>query len=168
MPAASDELRALWGFDKAISFLSEVGYQITKRWSWACPFGHTPTDRERSAAQYLIDEWDFDGIEEDHGHRFMIPAHEVDAIRWTGDFDKVKAWWARFVKTQDDPDALKFHAPKYDQELDGKPLFLPRTMNIPDLGDWIIADSTTGEITSCSEAEFRRVYHAVSVLRSVP
>jgi hypothetical protein len=66
MPQASPELRAEWpGGDKeATSFLQFQGYRLNRRWQWVRPHaGHVVTEREASAIQYLIDEWDFDGLQ---------------------------------------------------------------------------------------------------------
>lgn len=65
MPEASPELRAAWpgGDGEAIKYLQDRGYRLDRRWSWVPPHaGHVPTERERSAVRYLIDEWDFGGI----------------------------------------------------------------------------------------------------------
>lgn len=65
MPQTTDERRARWpdGDSEAIKFLRGQGYDLTKRWSWIKPSNHTPTEREIDAVVYLIEEWDFDGIE---------------------------------------------------------------------------------------------------------
>lgn len=66
MPRASEELRAKWGHGDdriAIALLESRGYVLTPEWLWQIPDGHTPTIDERSAAQYLIDEWDYGGFE---------------------------------------------------------------------------------------------------------
>ena len=66
MPTASPELRAAWpeGDEQAVRYLEQQGYMLTKRWTWIKPApDHKPIEREISAARYLMDEWDFDGIE---------------------------------------------------------------------------------------------------------
>jgi hypothetical protein len=65
MPSASPELRRQWpGHDReAILHLQAQGYRLNERWAWVRPTPeHVVTDRDRSAIQYLIDEWDFDGL----------------------------------------------------------------------------------------------------------
>lgn len=65
MPQAAPELRAQWpGGDKeAINHLQDRGYRLNRGWAWIRPFAQTiPTERDLSAIQYLIDEWDFDGL----------------------------------------------------------------------------------------------------------
>lgn len=65
MPTASPELRARWPDDQAaMAHLRAAGYTLTPGWVWMLPTpDHKPTADERSAAQYLIEEWDFDGID---------------------------------------------------------------------------------------------------------
>lgn len=65
MPSATPELQAKWpGMDReAMQFLEAAGYTLTPGWEWIKPNpGHPPTEREISAMQYLIDEWDFGGM----------------------------------------------------------------------------------------------------------
>lgn len=66
MPTASDEQRARWpGWDaEAIDFLESAGYRMTKRYGWLMPKDRsTPTERELDAIDYLVNEWDYGGIE---------------------------------------------------------------------------------------------------------
>lgn len=66
MPQASEELRARWdGPDDstALKHLHSAGYKLTREWAWKAPAGKTPTADDLSAIQFLIDEWDFDGLE---------------------------------------------------------------------------------------------------------
>jgi hypothetical protein len=69
MPQASPELAAEWQDDEtAIKFLIARGYQLTRKWQWKPPKDASgnlvePTDIERRAIRYLIDEWDFDGLD---------------------------------------------------------------------------------------------------------
>lgn len=66
MPQATDELAAEWpGMDEeAINYLQAQGYKLTRRYEWKPPTPeHEPTDREVSAIVYLMDEWDFGGLE---------------------------------------------------------------------------------------------------------
>lgn len=69
MPQASDELRAAWrhgeeggGDDAAMKHLREAGYILSPSWEWEAPAGRVPTERDLSAIDYLIDEWDFGGL----------------------------------------------------------------------------------------------------------
>lgn len=72
MPQASEELRAQWrhsdvdgGDVLAIGFLVSQGYRLRRdgSWEWDKPTPeHVPSEREISAACYLIEEWDFGGI----------------------------------------------------------------------------------------------------------
>lgn len=65
MPTASPELRAAWpeGDEQAISYLEAQGYTLTKQWEWIKPTpDHVITEREGSAIDYLVDEWDFGGV----------------------------------------------------------------------------------------------------------
>ena len=69
MPQATEEQRKRWGGelgigeDKAIKFLEDAGYILSRDWRWFLPNpNHTPTPNEISAVQFLIDEWDFGGI----------------------------------------------------------------------------------------------------------
>jgi hypothetical protein len=65
MPQATDEQRARWpGWDaEAIKFLEDAGYKLTRDWEWIKPVGHTPTERELDAIDYMCNEWDFGGIQ---------------------------------------------------------------------------------------------------------
>lgn len=65
MPQASSKLRAAWpGHDEeAIAHLQIAGYKLHADWTWTRPTPeHEPTERDRSAIRYLIDEWDFGGL----------------------------------------------------------------------------------------------------------
>lgn len=65
MPQTTPERAARWpGMDsEATNFLSAAGYELNRDWTWTKPTPeHVPTERERDAAIYLIEEWDFDGI----------------------------------------------------------------------------------------------------------
>jgi hypothetical protein len=69
MPQASDELRAAWrhgeegGGDAAAEhYLRAAGYLLTPSWEWEAPLGRIPTDRDLSAIDYLIEEWDYGGL----------------------------------------------------------------------------------------------------------
>lgn len=53
------------GDHQAISYLRSRGYRLLHDWSWVRPNAdHVVTDRDRTAMQYLKDEWDFDGLRE--------------------------------------------------------------------------------------------------------
>jgi hypothetical protein len=67
MPQASPELAAEWpGFDaQAMAHLRASGFKLRDDWTWKLPrsdYQSTPTDI--SAVNYLMDEWDFGGVEE--------------------------------------------------------------------------------------------------------
>lgn len=65
MPQASKELRDEWpGWDtQAINHLRDRGYRLTRSADWVSPPGnHEVTERDWSAIQYLIDEWDYGGL----------------------------------------------------------------------------------------------------------
>jgi hypothetical protein len=70
MPQASEEQRQEWGEDggagegKAIAYLKAAGYTLLPNWFWRKPSPeHKPTEKELGAIWFLIDEWDFGGIE---------------------------------------------------------------------------------------------------------
>lgn len=65
MPQATEEQRAEWNGpsdETATKFLVDAGYRLTPAWTWTPPVGHAPTEREWSAIDFLIDEWDFGGL----------------------------------------------------------------------------------------------------------
>lgn len=65
MPQASSEQQAEWGIDDGpvIKFLEAAGYRMTRTFFWVLPTpDHVPTEKEYSAIDFLIDEWDFGGI----------------------------------------------------------------------------------------------------------
>lgn len=65
MPQASDEQRAEWGIDDApvIRFLETAGYRLGGDWRWTKPTpAHQPSEKEISAIEFLMDEWDFGGL----------------------------------------------------------------------------------------------------------
>lgn len=65
MPQATNEQRARWpGSDQqAIKFLEDAGYVLTRNWKWIIPKNHKPTEREYDAMDYMCNEWDFGGFE---------------------------------------------------------------------------------------------------------
>ena len=75
MPQASDELRARMkerfgdevDEDGSIKFLEAAGYKLTPRWTWLPKPGvknyNEMTDLEFECLTFLIDEWDFGGLE---------------------------------------------------------------------------------------------------------
>lgn len=74
MPQASDELRAQWpgGDEEAIAYLESRGFVLRRDWSWRPPTDRTTiNERECSALQYLIDEWDFDGVISDETYKAL-------------------------------------------------------------------------------------------------
>lgn len=64
MPSTTPELAAKFpdGDQEAMSVLRSGGYVLTRRWEWYHPLDKEPTERERDAIIYLIEEWDFDGL----------------------------------------------------------------------------------------------------------
>jgi len=92
MPSASPEQRRAWGGyngigeDKAEDFLKGRGWVLTNKWTWVPPtLGHFATDEEHGAIGFLIDEWDYGGI--DRGPRRMDPRYNnccrpKDAAKW--------------------------------------------------------------------------------------
>lgn len=69
MPQASEDLRDLWGGESgvdegpAIAYLESQGYTLRRDWLWEMPnLDHISTEKELSAAWFLITEWDFGGI----------------------------------------------------------------------------------------------------------
>jgi hypothetical protein len=71
MPQASDEDRAKWGGyggvgeDKAISFLLAAGYTLTRQSTWLKPSpDHIVTEDESGAMWFLIEEWDYAGLDD--------------------------------------------------------------------------------------------------------
>jgi hypothetical protein len=66
MPQTTPERRARWpgGDQGAIDHLKTQGYRLLKGWTWVKPSpAHEPTEREIDAIIYLIEEWDFGGLE---------------------------------------------------------------------------------------------------------
>ena len=66
MPQTTPERAERWpGYDdEAESFLKAQGYKLTRRYTWIKPTPeHKPTKREIDAIMYLIEEWDYDGLE---------------------------------------------------------------------------------------------------------
>lgn len=45
----------------AIDFLKSRGFKLTREFAWIGP-GRTLTDEEVSAVDYLVLEWDYDGL----------------------------------------------------------------------------------------------------------
>lgn len=68
MPQAEDGLRERWGgqegvgTEKAIAFLESHGFVLTSGFCWSHPTGKVRTPEECSAADFLIQEWDFGGF----------------------------------------------------------------------------------------------------------
>jgi hypothetical protein len=66
MPQASEELRKEWNGPNdadALKFLKDAGYRLTGQWTWVPPAGHNPTEKEFSAILFMINEWDYGGLE---------------------------------------------------------------------------------------------------------
>ena len=73
MPSGPPEEHAYWtafgptdgGDTNAIKFLEGKGWRLTTWWRWARPtLEHVVTEEEWRAINYLIMEWDFDGVAE--------------------------------------------------------------------------------------------------------
>jgi hypothetical protein len=73
MAPTSDQLRRWrrWGEvgsteqQKPMRFLERQGYTLSKGWGWHKPSpSHVVTTEEADAIQYLMDEWDYAGLEE--------------------------------------------------------------------------------------------------------
>lgn len=69
MPQASDDLRAEWrhgqeggGEEAACAHLKAAGYILSDAWEWEAPAGRVPTERDLSAIDYMMDEWDYGGL----------------------------------------------------------------------------------------------------------
>ena len=66
MPSTTPERQARWpGMDaEAMNFLESRGYKLNRDWCWSPPEpDHDPTVREVDALIYLIEEWDYGGLE---------------------------------------------------------------------------------------------------------
>jgi hypothetical protein len=69
MPQASDALRRYWGgadSTPAIAHLESRGYTLTAAWTWIPPGDLTYSTMPRRdflAIKFLMDEWDFGGLE---------------------------------------------------------------------------------------------------------
>jgi len=66
MPSTTPERAARWpGMDyQAMDYLKGHGFTLTPHWTWRKPSpGHVISDKEEDAIVYLIEEWDFGGIE---------------------------------------------------------------------------------------------------------
>lgn len=67
MPETDAERKARWpgGDSQAIAFLQGKGYRLKKNFSWEKPTRfHSVTQEESDAIWYLIEEWDYSGIEQ--------------------------------------------------------------------------------------------------------
>ena len=66
MPSSTPERQARWQDDyTACRFLEQRGFRLLAGWSWVAPAGHVMTDDEQDAVIYLIEEWDYGGVERD-------------------------------------------------------------------------------------------------------
>lgn len=75
MPQATEELRQRWDGpceDKAMGHLLNRGYRLDAGYCWHPPKGVTPTEEDFSAAEFLIQEWDFGWI-------IVQPANDEEA-----------------------------------------------------------------------------------------
>lgn len=68
MPTAPDYLRDEWGTDEsqAITYLEGRGFKLTRDWLWKMPVNRASlTQKEVSAIDFLIMEWDYGGLDLD-------------------------------------------------------------------------------------------------------
>jgi len=66
MPQASTHLRKEWGVytTEAINYLENHGWILTRQWQWKRLDGRRkPRRKEWRAMCFLIEEWDFGGVE---------------------------------------------------------------------------------------------------------
>lgn len=67
MPQASDEQRAEWNGpsdETALAYLRGRGYVLDPDWTWHPPRADwTPTEKDVSAMQFMVDEWDYGGYD---------------------------------------------------------------------------------------------------------
>ncbi len=66
MPSTTPERRARWpgGDQQAIEYLRSRGYTLRPDWCWDAPKGHTHSSKDVDALVYLIEEWDYGGVDE--------------------------------------------------------------------------------------------------------
>ena len=65
MPQATTELTEEWAGPSdatAIEYLENRGFVLTRDWCWIPTAGHVVSDKDRRAAMFLIQEWDYGGI----------------------------------------------------------------------------------------------------------
>lgn len=65
MPQATSALTDEWDGPSdatAIAWLKRQGYVLTRDFHWIPTAGHYVTDKDRRAALFLFQEWDFGGI----------------------------------------------------------------------------------------------------------
>jgi hypothetical protein len=61
MPQASSELTERWdgpSEEKAVAHLLDRGYRLA-RWDWLVPIGQEISDDDKSAALFMVQEWDY-------------------------------------------------------------------------------------------------------------
>lgn len=66
MPQTTDEMRAYWGGADdapALQHLQERGF-VERGGLWIAPAGHVYSARDINAIEFLIEEWDYGGVEE--------------------------------------------------------------------------------------------------------
>lgn len=89
MPQATAELQKEWMLDtnsqsagefEATQYLFRAGYSLTSRWNWLKPEpSHPVTEKELSAATFMLQEWDYGGIIselDEHGGEKVMCAPE--------------------------------------------------------------------------------------------
>lgn len=66
MPQAAQWLRDLFpnGDNQATEHLESRGYRLRRNWTWDASGADGYSEQDRLAIQYLIDEWDYGGIED--------------------------------------------------------------------------------------------------------
>jgi hypothetical protein len=72
MPSTTPERAARWpgGDDQAIAFLHDSGFTLERNWTFTAPKGRSldtegypwVSEKENDALIYLIEEWDFGGL----------------------------------------------------------------------------------------------------------
>jgi hypothetical protein len=65
-PQTNDARRQRWQSDRqAAEYLKRQGYVLHRDWHWTLPTPeHEMTGKEEDAVLYLIEEWDWGGVDE--------------------------------------------------------------------------------------------------------
>ena len=95
-PSTTPDRRKRWsgGDQEAIAYLESRDYTLEDDWSWSPPFpGHSPTEKEKDAIIYLIEEWDFDGLRAKR-NSFTWGGPTTPGKKWTAEPDPSRpGWW---------------------------------------------------------------------------